>query len=275
MAFERKPNRALEKFRAGKVAYGMQSYIHDARLYEVAGWAGMDFCMIDMEHCRLDFSKMTEIIRVCEMTDMTPVVRVPANEKIWIRYALEAGARMVVVPHIKSGEDVRKAQEALRFPPEGRAGICPAVRANQYAQGNWEEYMKESNRNTSLIVLFEDVEAIENVDEILAELKPGRDGYGMGNADIAHALYTDENEGVNWRHPYCAEAQKIVVPKAQALGLFNQSMAFTPDAEGIKGSRAAGGDLIMFHPDIDLYQRTVIGLVKAGEEADKFFESQK
>ena len=97
MAFERKPNRALEKFREGKVAYGMQSYIHDPRLYEVAGWAGMDFCMIDMEHCRLDFTKMTEIIRVCEMTDMTPVVRVPENSKTWIRYALEAGARMVVV----------------------------------------------------------------------------------------------------------------------------------------------------------------------------------
>ncbi|MCF0140525.1 MAG: hypothetical protein HUJ78_00635 [Mogibacterium sp.] len=273
--FERTPNKMLDKIRAGKPAYGMQSYIHNSALYEVAGWAGMDFCMIDMEHCRLNYESMVDIIRTCEMSGMTPLVRVPENSKTWIRYALESGARGVVVPHIKSGEDVRKAQEALRFPPEGRAGVCPAVRACKYAQGNWEEYMKESNKNTSLIVLFEDVEAIENVDEILAELKPGRDGYGMGNADIAHALYTDDKEPVNWRHPYCAEAQQIVVPKAKALGLFNQSMAFTPDVEGIKGSRAAGGDAIMFHPDIDLFQRTVIGLVKAGEEADKFFESQK
>lgn len=273
--FERTPNRMLEKIRAGKPAYGMQCYIHDPRLYEVSGWAGMDFCMIDMEHCRLNFEKMVELIRTCEMTGMTPVVRVPENSKTWIRYALESGARAVVIPHIKCGEDVRKAQEALRFPPEGRAGICPAVRANQYAQSNWENYMKESNKNTSLIVLFEDVEAIENVDEILAELKPGRDGYGMGNADIAHALYKDDSEPVNWRHPYCAEAQKIVVPKAKALGLFNQSMAFTPDVEGIKASRAAGGDAIMFHPDIDLFQRTVVGLANAGAEADKFFESEK
>ena len=47
--FERTPNRMLEKIRNGKPAYGMQCYIHDSRLYEVAGWAGMDFCMIDME----------------------------------------------------------------------------------------------------------------------------------------------------------------------------------------------------------------------------------
>ena len=97
----------------------------------------------------------------------------------------------------------------------------------------------------------------------------------MGNADIAHALYTDDTEPVNWRHPYCAEAQKIVVPKAKALGLFNQSMAFSPDLEGIKASRAAGGDAIMFHPDIDLYQRTVVGIGNACAEAYKFFAEEK
>lgn len=267
--FERIPNKMLEKIRSGKAAYGMQSYIHTPELYEVAGWAGLDFTMIDMEHCRLDYETMVNIIRTCEMSGLTPLVRVPANEPMYVRYALESGARGVVVPHIKSGEDVRKAQAALRFPPEGRAGICPAVRANKYAQANWEEYMKESNKNTSLIVLFEDVEAIENVDEILAELVPGRDGYGMGNADIAHALYKDASEPVNWRHPYIAEANSIVIPKAKKLGLFQQNMAFTPDVEGIKACRANGADAIMFHPDIDLFQRICVSLAEAGKEADQ------
>lgn len=265
--FTREPNKMLEKIRAGKAAFGMQSYIHTPEMYEVAGWAGLDFTMIDMEHCRLNHETMVNIIRTCEMAGLTPLVRVSANEPMHIRYALESGARGVVVPHIKSGADVRKAQAALRFPPEGRAGICPAVRANKYAQANWEEYMRESNKNTSLIVLFEDVEAIENVDEILAELKPGRDGFGMGNADIAHALYTDDTEPVNWRHPYCAEANSIVIPKAQKLGIFQQNMALSPDAEGIKECMDKGAQCIMFHPDIDLFQRTVNGLVKAIEEA--------
>lgn len=264
--FERTPNKMLEKIRAGKPAFGMQSYIHTPEMYEVAGWAGMDFTMIDMEHCRLNPETMVNLIRTCEMSGLTPLVRVPANEKMHIRYALESGARGVVVPHIKSGEDVRKAQEALRFPPEGRAGICPAVRANKYAQSNWEEYMKESNKNTSLIVLFEDVEAIENVDEILAELKPGRDGYGMGNADIAHALYTDDSEPVNWRHPYVAEAQSIVVPKAKERGIFNQGMAFSPDKAGIEEAVKNGVDCMMFHPDIDLFQRICNGIMAAAKE---------
>ena len=44
-------------------------------------------------------------------------------------------------------------------------------------------------------------------------------------------------------------------------------MALSPDVEGIKECMDKGAQCIMFHPDIDLFQRTVNGLVKAIEDA--------
>ena len=84
--FERIPNKMLEKIRSGKAAYGMQSYIHTPELYEVAGWAGLDFTMIDIVHCRLDYDIMVNFIRTCEMTGLTPLVTVSANEQCYVRY---------------------------------------------------------------------------------------------------------------------------------------------------------------------------------------------
>jgi 4-hydroxy-2-oxoheptanedioate aldolase len=253
--FTRKPNKILEKYRQGESSYGMQMYMTSCELYELVGYAGFDFIMLDMEHSRVNDETMVQLLRTADSVDVTVFVRVPANEPKRIRYALEAGARGIVIPHIMSADDVKKAQRALRFPPEGQAGICPAVRSAKYAHDTWEEYMRESNENTSLIVLFEDVEAIENCESILAELKPGRDGFGMGNADIVHSLYTDAGQPINWRHPYIQTAADTVVPRAKARGLIQLSMALSPDKAGIEYAKNNGADAIMFHPDVDLYSR--------------------
>lgn len=264
--FIRKPNKVLENYRKGEHSFGMQMYMTAGELYELAGYAGFDFVMLDMEHSRVNDETMVQLMRTAENVDMTVFVRVPANEPTRIRYALEAGARGIVVPHIMSADDVKRAQAALRFPPEGRAGICPAVRSAKYAHDTWEEYMRESNENTSLIVLFEDVEAIERCEAILAELKPGRDGFGLGNADIVHSLYTDASKPVNWRHPYIQTAADTVVPKAKEKGLIQLAMALSPDKPGIEYAKKNGADAIMFHPDVDLYMRMLTRILKDAKE---------
>jgi 2-keto-3-deoxy-L-rhamnonate aldolase RhmA len=253
---KRKPNQLIEKFRQGRHPYGMQMYLYSPEVVELAGLAGFDFIMLDMEHSRTNYETMVHLIQVCELHDVTPYVRVPANEPKYIRFALESGARGIVVPHVMSAEDVKKAKRALFFGPDGRAGVCPAIRASGFLQQNWEDYMRDTNANTSLFVLFEDVEAIEKADEILAELKPGRDGFGLGLADIIHSLRTNVDEPVNWQHPYTKTAAEVVVPKAKALGLCSMGMAWpNPDKAGIENAIKNGTDAIIFHPEQDLILR--------------------
>jgi len=265
--YKRQPNRIIENSKKGKPSFGMQMYMPELRIYEAIGWEGFDFVMIDMEHSRINYETLENIIRVCEMTGVTPLVRVPQTETKYIRFALEAGARGVVCPHVKSAEDVRRAQAALHFPPYGHPGVCPAVRSNRYAQDNWADYMRDTNENTMLIALFEDVEAVENVDSIIAELKPGRDGFGLGLADIAHALMKDAEEGVNWRHPFCKETKETVIPKAKERGLIQLSMAYDTSVEAIKACAEVDKcDAIMFYPDIALVQMMIGNIMKNGRE---------
>jgi 2-keto-3-deoxy-L-rhamnonate aldolase RhmA len=128
--------------------------------------------------------------------------------------------------------------------------------------------MHESNANTSFIALFEDVEAVENVDEILGALRPGRDGYGLGLADISHALLKEEGEPVNWRHPYCQKAKDIIIPKATERGVFNLAMAWDKTPEAINGViETEHADAIMFHPDIALFDMMLGGINKAIDES--------
>lgn len=262
--FKFRPNKIIEKVKKGEIPLGMQMYTPSVELYEIVGYCGFDYVMIDMEHSRVNYETMVNIIRTCEAVDLTPMVRVPGNDPVAIRYARESGAQGVVVPHVKTAEEVRQIQAALRMPPEGKGGVCPSIRAAGYSQGLWEDFMRFSNENTCLFVLIEDVEGVENVEKIFAELKPGRDGYGLGLADISHAFYTDASQPVNWGHPYGREAAQKIVPLGQKLGLLNQGMAWpTPDKEGFDNAVKNGTNVILFHPDQDLFMRALSNILKS------------
>lgn len=261
-----RPNRVLELLAQGETPLGMQMYTHDPDLVEIVGYTGFDYVMLDMEHNRTDPETMVNLIRAAEVSGLTPLVRVGANDRLLIRSAVESGAQGIVVPHVKTAEEAEAAVSASHYPPEGTCGICPAIRANGYAHGNWEEYMAASNRQIMLIALLEDVEAIENAEGIISALKPGRDGVGVGGADIANALLEKEGDRVQWAHPYLKEAQQKVKAICEAKGIPIMGMAFpTSDKAGVEAARVAGSNIILFYPDSHIFYqacRTIIEEVR-------------
>lgn len=257
-----RPNKVLELLVKGETPLGMQMYAHAPDLVEIVGYTGFDFVMLDMEHNRTDLETMVHLIRAAEVSGLTLLVRVGANDRLLIRAAVESGAQGVVVPHVKSAEEAVAALSASHYPPEGTCGICPAIRANGYVHDNWEEYMAAANRQVMCIVLLEDVEAIDNAEEIISVLKPGRDGVGVGGADIANALLENEGEQVQWAHPYLKEAQQKVKALCEERGVAIMGMAFpTSDRAGVGAAQAAGSRIILFYPDSHIFYeacRTII-----------------
>lgn len=257
-----RPNKVLELLAKGETPLGMQMYTHAPDLVEIVGYTGFDFVMLDMEHNRTDLETMVHLIRAAEVSGLTLLVRVGANDRLLIRAAVESGAQGVVVPHVKSAEEAVAALSASHYPPEGTCGICPAIRANGYVHDNWEEYMAAANRQVMCIVLLEDVEAIDNAEEIISVLKPGRDGVGVGGADIANALLENEGEQVQWAHPYLKEAQQKVKALCEERGVAIMGMAFpTSDRAGVGAAQAAGSRIILFYPDSHIFYeacRTII-----------------
>ena len=68
-------NRTKLKLKAGLPAYGVLSTSDDPQLAELFGLAGFDYYMLDAEHGLLDPIQVVNVIRACESTNMTPVVR--------------------------------------------------------------------------------------------------------------------------------------------------------------------------------------------------------
>jgi 2-keto-3-deoxy-L-rhamnonate aldolase RhmA len=181
-------------------------------------------------------------------------VRVGANDAFLIRSAVESGAQGIIVPHVKTAEEARAAMVASHYPPEGRCGICPAIRASGYSQGNWEEYMAASNRQIMFIPLLEDVEAIDNAEEIIGVLRPGRDAVGVGGADISNTMLKEVGERVQWAHPYLREANQKVKAIAEEKGIPIMGMAFpTSDRAGVETAKASGTKIVLFYPDSHIF----------------------
>ena len=249
-----RPNKVLEVLDKGDTPLGMQMYTHDSDLVEIVGYTGFDFVMLDMEHNRTNPETMVHLIRAAEVSGLTPLVRVGANDPTLIRAAVESGALGIVVPHVKTAGEAKAALSASHYPPEGNCGICPAIRASGYAHSNWEEYMAASNRQIMCIPLLEDVEAIDNAEEIVEVLKPGRDAVGVGGADIANALLEEPGERVQWAHPYLKEAQQKVKTICEEKGIPIMGMAFpTSDRAGVDAAKASGSSIIIFYPDSHIF----------------------
>ena len=263
-----RPNKVLEALAKGDTPLGMQMYTHDPDLVEIVGYTGFDFVMLDMEHNRTNPETMVHLIRAAEVSGLTPLVRVGANDVFLIRSAVESGAQGIVVPHVKTADEARAAMVASHYPPQGRCGICPAIRASGYSQGNWEEYMAASNRQIMFIPLLEDVEAIDNAEEIIGLLKPGRDAVGVGGADIANAMLKEEGEGVQWAHPYLREANQKVRAICEEKGVPVMGMAFpTSDLAGVQAAQANGTNIVLFYPDSHIFFeacRNIIQDVRGG-----------
>ncbi len=262
MTFTPKQNRILAALEKGETPLGMQIYTYSPEIIEIAGYTGFDFVKIDMEHTRVNPETMVHCIRAAEAAGITPLVRVSENNPGYIRAAIESGAQGIVVPHVKSAEEAKRAIDAMRYPPEGKCGICPAIRAACYSQDSWEEYMAHANRQTMFIPLLEDVEAIENAEEIFALLKPGRDAAGLGLADIANSLL-QPGENVNWQHPYLQEAFSKVRAIVQKSGIPLMGMPWPKaDLDGVKAALANGIKILIFFPDLHLWYETCRNIMR-------------
>jgi 2-keto-3-deoxy-L-rhamnonate aldolase RhmA len=208
-------NRLFQMLERKEVPLGMQCFTGNAALIEVMGLTGFDFVMLDGEHSANNVRAIEDQIRTAQLAGLIPFVRVPdAANDTDIRRALEAGAMGLFLPMVKSVEDVKRAAEAAFFPPMGMRGICPAVRAANYAFRSFERYAAWNNREIALIPMIEHPDGVECVDEICALDEVRLIVFGAG--DLAYAM----NEGtLMMKSPKVQAAYRKVLSAAKRHGV--------------------------------------------------------
>jgi 2-keto-3-deoxy-L-rhamnonate aldolase RhmA len=151
---------------------------------EVLVIAGFDWLFVDLEHSPvLDPAAVLRIVQaVAHRIDV--LVRVPTNDDGWIKKVLDTGADGVIVPHVRSASEAQRAVQAAKYPPLGRrsVGITPA---HGYG-ATFGSYVDSANASTALVVQIEDIEAVENLDEILAV--EGVDAAFVGPYDLSGSM---------------------------------------------------------------------------------------
>lgn len=205
MTFYPVENKILSNLRDGKTSIGMEVYTGSPSLVEILGYTGFDFYMLDMEHAPVSIEKMRHLIRAADSAGISTIVRVAQNDYALIARGVEEGAQGIIVPHVSSAEDARKAIDSMRYPPEGKKGSCSAIRAASYSTSGWDDYLKYHSENVMFIPLIEDIDGVNNAEEIFKELKPGLDAVFFGRGDLAQQ-FVKKGENIDWDHPFVLEA---------------------------------------------------------------------
>lgn len=178
-------NTLKEKLNKGKTVLGPFMKFTDPAAVEIAGLAGFDFVIIDMEHGPITFERAQDLIRAAESRGITPVIRVPENTEINIQRALDIGAHAIQVPQICNAIDAQRVVRASKFYPEGARGVCRYVRAANYSSIPKTEYFSNANSNNITIIHIEGLEGINNLQEILEV--PGIDIIFLGPYDLSQS----------------------------------------------------------------------------------------
>ncbi|MQG18303.1 MAG: hypothetical protein FI687_00785 [SAR202 cluster bacterium] len=154
-------NHAKRKLENGGVVSCVGGYMN-SDLAELFGTTDFDCIWMEAEHGLIDFGDIPDITRACDLWNKNSIIRINHNEPGLIYRVLDLGAQGVVVPHVNTFEQANQVVQAAKFHPKGNRGIYTS------RQGlGVKNYFDNANNETMVIVLIEDIIAIENLDEIL------------------------------------------------------------------------------------------------------------
>jgi 2-keto-3-deoxy-L-rhamnonate aldolase RhmA len=176
-----------ERMQRGDCVCGPFVFSPDPAHTEIAGRAGFDFVIVDMEHAPLDIRDVLAHVRAADAVGISAIVRVADDTPAAVARLLDAGAAGIVFPHVGlSLERTRAAVSALRYPPAGERPACTGVRAAGYGLDRFGDYVERSNDTTLAIGLIEDAPVVGRLDAVLSAVK--LDVVLPGPGDLAASL---------------------------------------------------------------------------------------
>ena len=146
-----------DRLSEGRPLFGLIHMYPGTLLIEMADQAGMDFVILDAEHGFLSREEFHAALAALQATRLISMVRLADHDRRGFDGFLDAGADVVIVPHVET------RQEALDFV-------------------QW----KGAHPDASLILILESRLGVANAHEILGV--PGVDGALVGAVDLSTDL---------------------------------------------------------------------------------------
>lgn len=179
-------NQTKQKLADGKAVFGGIIASHAPDQVELLGAIGYDFVMIDAEHGPMSLTEIEDMVRAAEIFEITPLVRVVDHADETILRVLDRGVQGIIVPHVNTRAEAESIARAARYYPDGTRGVGSG-RAHDYGIGmSRADSTRWINDNTLVVAMCEEVEAIDNLDEILQV--PGIDVVHVASSDLTQSM---------------------------------------------------------------------------------------
>lgn len=188
---------------------------------EILAGAGFDWIVIDGEHAPNDISTLLPQLQAMRGGTAEPVFRVPWNDMVIIKRALDVGARSLLIPFVQNAEEARRAVAAARYPPLGIRGFAGVPRANDY--GRIQNYHRNAHLDTCILVQVETRAAMKEIEAIAAV--EGVDGIFIGPSDLS----ADMGHLANLKAPAVQAAVKEAAERIRGAGKSAGYLTGTPD----------------------------------------------
>ena len=231
-------------------------HLTDATLFEMVGLMGFDCIWLDMEHHVFALDAVQDRIRAARLGSGADVMVRPAKgEYMRLARMLEAGASGILYPRCSDAEEARQVVAAMKFHPLGIRGFDGGNRDMPFCTMPMDEYVKQANEETFLLVQIEEPSAVEQA-EAIAEVE-GVDGLFFGPADFS-VLSGIPGQGT---HRLVVEAREEIARAAQKAGKHWGQPAGT--IEQIKQFKDMGASFIAYGADMIMVR---VGLEKIQQE---------
>ena len=146
------------------------------------GNAGFDFLLFDTQHAPVEIKQLQGAVAGMRGSNTAPIIRVGENIADQVCYALDLGARGIVVPMVNTPQQAQDMVSFCQYPPAG-------VRSSAGARGEWgqfdnyREYMDTVNEQLLTLPMIETQEAMGNLEAIANT--PGVDVLLVGPSDLS------------------------------------------------------------------------------------------
>ncbi|MGQ0677816.1 MAG: HpcH/HpaI aldolase family protein [Rhodospirillales bacterium] len=234
---------------------------------EIVAASGYDCVLIDREHGLGDIASSVAEIAAAQAHGATALMRVPANDPVVLKLALDLGVEGVMIPALGDAQEAKRAASSCAYPPLGIRGFAaPIVRASTYGV-HAQAYVQRARDELLVMGQIESRAGVENAGAIAAT--QGIDMIFIGPYDLSNSLgYPGEPD-----HPQVLKAiqrvEKATKKSKKWLGCIP-----TP-ARSAADLYRQGYDLVLSHCDVAMLRdaaradvaamRAVLGRGRAGK----------
>lgn len=208
-------------------------------IIKIVKQTGYDMLMIETEHVLHDQYTLTNFIISARDNGLSPLITVPTNDRMLVSRLLDAGALGINLCHAETTEQVADLVRWMKYPPVGERALAMGANVD-YQNPDAEQYCREANEATMLVLKIESRKGVENAEQMIAN--EWVDGVVFGPGDLAASMGFHGG----WQHPEVLAAMESVIELALARGIAVEPAEFPSDSAEYERQRKR--DIQIFGP---------------------------